>query len=186
MKKTLEALGSKLDAAKLDEQVDVGTEVDHIEDLIWRFNDALESAGEAWLRDNLGAGQFELWFKAINSRLPYLPFYVDDAQSARALDLGIRISDRLGQHDVVMNRVVYGLEKTERGAEIAGYVTAGGFVLMPLKKHAYRQVLKRAIILGGALAADYAAEKGLRTAGASEHTIKGGSLGGHFSHAHPY
>ena len=50
MGRVLEALGRKLDAGKVDEPVEVEAEVDAIEALIWRYNDAIESALETWLR----------------------------------------------------------------------------------------------------------------------------------------
>ena len=53
LRRVLEALGDKLDAARMGMEVNVDAEVKMIEELIFRYNDAIESAGEAWLRDNL-------------------------------------------------------------------------------------------------------------------------------------
>ena len=47
MKRVLDALGDKLDAAKPNEHIEVETEADAVEELIFRYNDALESARDA-------------------------------------------------------------------------------------------------------------------------------------------
>jgi hypothetical protein len=53
MRRLLDALGQRLDEAKVDQPVEVEDDGDEIENLIWRYNDAIESAQDAWLRDNL-------------------------------------------------------------------------------------------------------------------------------------
>lgn len=93
MEQVLEALGGKLDAAKMDEEVDVDSEVDAIEKLIWRHNDALESARDAWLRDDLsreaigpgkgGPGKgcqepYRIWFLPPFLASPFLAYHGEE------------------------------------------------------------------------------------------------------------
>jgi hypothetical protein len=78
MEQVLEALGRKLDAAKVDEEVDVDSEVDAIEALIWRHNDALESAREVWLRQNLGSRAFDHLTLMFSPAAFGLPVFTDE------------------------------------------------------------------------------------------------------------
>ena len=171
--RVLEALGNKLDAARADEHVDVEAEVDQIDYLIWHYNDSLESAGEAWLRENGSGDDIRRLYEMPTPARFFLPASTDEAQEQRCLTQGLRISERLGQHDVVMNRVVFGMKVAEGAGTAAGIALGGGIVVAAYKKAGAWGVTKAVAVMGAGMVADQAAEAGLRAVGASEETIKG-------------
>ena len=169
----LQMLGGKLDAAKIDEQVVVEPEVDQVEELIWRYNDQLESARDIWLRDDL-PGEANARLLAMSTPASFgLPTFTDDDQRARAHRQEMEISRRLRQRDIVMDRVESGATAIERAGTAAGLMIGGGMLLKVAKEGGLWAATK-ALAAGLAVAgAEYGAEYGLSAAGASEQTIRG-------------
>jgi hypothetical protein len=176
IKRVLESLGNVLDAAKLDEAIVVETEVDAVEDMIWRYNDALESARDAWLREDLSGDANARLLQMLTPRSFGLPMFVDDVQAERAHRQEMEISRRLGQRNVRMDRVIVGMQAAEWAGAGAGILLGGGVIISAAKKGGAWAVVKT-IAVGAALAAgEQAIEAGLRAAGAGEQTIKGARL----------
>jgi hypothetical protein len=82
--RVLEALGQALDGAKPDELVQVDSDINSIETLIWRHNDALESARAAWLQDDLGSSVFDRLMLMSSPAAIGLPMFTDEQQADRA------------------------------------------------------------------------------------------------------
>ena len=172
----LRELGGKLDAAKLDEAVDVEAEADQIEELIWRYNNAVESALDAWLHDDLSREASTHLNEMETPSSLGLPRFTDDDQAARALRQASQVAKRSRERDAVMDRLVTGLEITETVTTWTAIVLGAGL----LAKTAWiggRWVFVKTVAVGAAAyIADQAAEKVLRAAGASEQTIRGVKL----------
>lgn len=99
IKEALEAVGQKLDGSEVDESVDVDSDVDAVEELIWRYNDAVESARAVWLRDNLSGNDNTRLLQILTPLSLGLPQFVDEGQAERARRQLTQISHRLGVHD---------------------------------------------------------------------------------------
>jgi len=113
MQRLLEALGQRLDSAKVGEEVDVDADADQIEDLIWRYNDALESARDAWLRDNLSGDANTRMLEMHTPASLGLPMFTDEEQAQRAAKQAGQIGDRLRIRDATMDRIVFGMQVAE-------------------------------------------------------------------------
>ena len=181
IERTLQPLGQKLEAAKLQEEVDVNAEVDQVEALIWRHNDAMESARDAWLRGDFGGNTFNRLTEARNPASLWLPMFVDKQQAERAKAQWKQIGKRLKQRITFLDNVIFAMEIAEQvgtfvsiGFGVGVLVTAvakGGAIV--LVKTAAKMAVGAAISKGVGMAV----EAGLRAAGASEETI------GHVQHA---
>lgn len=125
----LKTLGGKIDFARLDESIEVDAEAQRVEELIWGYNDAIESARDAWLRDDLSSAAHE---RLLSMRAPQdlgLPSFTDNAQAQRAGEQQRRIDQRLaGRHQ---NAKRVGAEsKPANGSECVVCLTVGGHVLV--------------------------------------------------------
>ena len=176
IKRLLDEFGGRLDAAKLNETVDADTEVERCEELIWRYNDSLISARGAWLRDDLSGEANVRLLQMLTPASFGLPFFTDEQQAQEAMRQESQISERLGQRNVTMNRVVYGMEKMEQVGNVAGLAAGGGILVTAAKKGGKWGVVKALAVAAAAAAAEQAVEKGLRAAGAGEQTIRGARL----------
>ncbi len=173
LERLLDALGARLDAAKIGEAVDVDREADQVEELIWRYHDALESARDAWLRDDLKGDENT---RLLQMRTPAslgLPLFLDDQQAERARRQEARISGRLGARNVTIDRIVAGMNAVEFAGNVAGFAVGAGVVIKAAKTGGRWAVVKTIAVGGAFLTAEQAAEKGLHAAGAGEQTIRG-------------
>ena len=176
IERLLQALGAKLDAAKLDEQVDVETEVDAIETLIWSYNDALESARAAWLRDDL-SGDATTRLNQMFTPLTFgLPLFTDQLQADRAQKQQLEISRRLSGRDVTISRVIVGMQVVETATTVAGIAAGGGVVVVAAMKGGKWAVVKTVAAIAAGMAADEVAERVAGAAGLNEQTIRGVQL----------
>jgi TolA-binding protein len=173
IRRLLEALGEKLDGAKTGEQIEVDAEVDTVTDLIWRHNDAMESARDAWLHNNL-SGDLIYRLNEMHTPLRFgLPWFIDDDQAARARKQQAQICQRLGQRDAAMDRLIIGMRVVEGVGILAGFVLGGGLLGRTLVQGGKWVFVKELAVVGAAALAEQGVEKGLRAAGASEQTIRG-------------
>jgi hypothetical protein len=83
--------------ARRRQPVEFETEVDAIEGLIWDFNEALDSARDAWLRENLSPDCYERLAALPTPADLNLPLYVNVAQARKAKTQEERIGQRLGR-----------------------------------------------------------------------------------------
>jgi hypothetical protein len=177
MEQVLEALGRKLDGAKPDEVVEVESEVNDIETLIWRHNDALESARDAWLRDDLGSRAFDRLMLMLSPAALHLPLFTDDQQAERARMQWKQIAKRLDQRIAMFDRIIFGAKAVEAAGTAASLALGAGVVLTAVKQGGKWAVVKTVAKVAASGAAAYGAgealEHGLRAAGASEETIHG-------------
>jgi hypothetical protein len=177
MERVLEALGRKLDAAKLDQVVEIESEVDAIEKLIWRHNDALESARDTWLRYDLGSRAYDQLAAMTSPAALGLPMFVDEQQAERAKDQWKQIGKRLDQRITTLDRVIFGMKVAEYAGAGASLLIAGGVVLKAFQEGGKWAVVKTLAQVAASGAVAYgtgkAVEHGLRAVGASEETIHG-------------
>jgi hypothetical protein len=172
----LDELGRRLDAARLDQEIDVDTDVERCEELIWRYNDSLISARAAWLRDDLSGEALARLAQLLTPRTFGLPPFTDEQQEHETTRLERQISARLGQRNVTMDRVVEGLEWTNVATTVAGIVAGGGMLVTAFKTGGKWAVVKALAVAAAAAAAEQGVEAGLRAAGASDETIRGARL----------
>lgn len=173
MRRVLTELGNKLDGAKLDEAVDVEAEVDQIEELIWRYNNAVESALDAWLHDDLSRESSSRLNEMHTPASLGLPRFTDEDQAARALRQASQVAQRSRERDAAMDRLVVGLQWTETAANWTTIALGVGLLGMAVKQGGKWVFIKALAVGTAAYLAEQAAEKGLRAAGASEQTIRG-------------
>lgn len=176
IKRLLDELGGRLDAAKLDETIGVDSDVERCEALIWRYNDSLISARDAWLRDDLSGEANVRLLQMLAPASFGLPLFTDEQQAQEAMRQGLRISERLGQRNVTMNRVVAALEWTNVGLTATGILVGGGILYGTFKEGGKWAVIKTLAVAAAAAAAEQGVEAGMRAAGASEETIRGARL----------
>jgi hypothetical protein len=176
LKRVLDSLGNVLDAAALDEAIVVEPEVDAVEDMIWRYNDALESARDAWLRDDLSGDANARLLQMLTPRSFGLPMFIDDAQAERARRQELQISERLARRNVRMDRVVFGMQAAEWAGTGAAILLGGGVIISAAKKGGAWAVVKTIAVAAAAAAGEQAIEAGLHAAGAGEQMIKGARL----------
>ena len=134
MRRILEALGRRLDAAALDEQVDVDSDVEAIEALIWAYNDAIESAQDAWLRGDLPDDALRRLNEMLTPASLGLPLFADEQQLQRRVRQGMQIHHESLGRDAAMDRLVFGLQATELGTGAVGILAAGGALVYIAKK----------------------------------------------------
>ncbi len=176
IKQLLDEFGGRLDAAKLDETVDAEAEVELCEALIWRYHDALESARNAWLRDDLSGEADARMAKLLSPSHFGLPRITDEQQDQRAMRQLMQMNARSHGRDKTMNRVVGGLEWTNLALTGAGIVVGGGILVTTFKTGGKWAVVKALAVAAAAGAAEQGVEAGLRAAGADEQTIRGARL----------
>jgi hypothetical protein len=173
IKQVLDALGNKLDAAKVGENTEVEDEADAVEALIFRYNDAIESARDHWLRDDLAGNLNARLLGILNPRSFGLPAFVDDAQAERARKQERAISQRLGERNVTMDRIVFAAQTVEWAGTVAGIALGGGVVLKAAQSGGKWAVIKTVAISAAAMVGEQAVERGLRAVGVSEEVIGG-------------
>jgi len=176
MKEALEALGQKLDASKIDELVDIDSEVDAVEELIWRYNDSIESARGIWLRENLSADDNTRLLQMSTPASFGLPLFLDESQADRSRSQLLQISQRLGVNDRKRDYFYYMASGADLAGTGAGLLLGGGTIAKAAKTGGRWAVIKTVAVAAGASAVDYGAESGLRWAGASETSIRGARL----------
>ncbi len=126
MGQLLDEVGGRLDAATLDETVDIDADVERCEELIWRYHDALESARTAWLRDDL-SGEADLRMaKLLSPSHLGLPRITDEQQDQRAMRQLLQMNARYYGRDKTMDRVVGGMKAVEWVGYGAGIAAGGG------------------------------------------------------------
>jgi hypothetical protein len=170
------SLGAKIDAAQIGEEVDATPDVDRVEELIWSYNDAIESVRETWLRENL-SGALNERLLALNTPLKYgMPLYTDEAQERRAMLQGLEISRRLMGRNAVMDRIVATMQTIEIAGDVAGIALGAGAVITIVKKGG-KWALVKTVIRGVIVdAAARAAERALEEAGVDQATLGGAKL----------
>ncbi len=176
IKRLLDEFGGRLDAAKLDDTVDAEAEVDRCEALIWRYHDALESARDAWLRDDLSGEADARMAKLLSPSHFGLPRITDEQQDQRAMRQLMQMNARSHGRDKTMDRVVGGLEWTNVGLTGAGILVGGGILVTTVKTGGKWAVVKALTVAAAAAAAEQGVEAGMRAAGADEQTIRGARL----------
>ena len=138
----LRDLGARIDSAQLESDVDVDQITEQVESLIWSYQDALESARAAWLRDDLSGDANE---RLIAMRTPLslgLPHFTDEAQQRRAAHQELEISRRLGARNVTMDLVIVGMQTVEVAGDVAGLLLGGGVLVVAYKKGGKWAVVK--------------------------------------------
>jgi hypothetical protein len=176
IKLLLNELGGRLDAGKLDETVDVDADVDRCEALIWRYNDSLISARGAWLRDDLSGDANVRLLQMLMPATFGLPLFADEQQAQEAMRQERQSSQRLGQRNVTMNRVVFGMKAVEWIGYGAGFLAGGGVLYTAYQKGGRWGVIEALAVIAAGAAAEQGVEAGMRAAGASEETIRGARL----------
>jgi hypothetical protein len=171
-------LGEKVIAAKSDEPVEVETDVDEIAALVYRHNDAMERARQAWLDGDLGGDTANSLNSASSPARFGLPMILDDAQATRAKAQRNEITKRLKGREIFFDNLIFAMEVAERVGEVASLAIGAGFVVNAVKtggKIALVKIVSQAVIVEGvartADAASQAIEDALLNAGVSEETI---------------
>ena len=93
----LESLALKIDYAPINDPKEVHAEVDRIDALIRRYNEALERAREVWLRERLSSAAYQRLLTLKGPLHLGLPSFTVDAQRQRTVEQQRRIFTRLGQ-----------------------------------------------------------------------------------------
>jgi hypothetical protein len=176
IQRVLEALGPRLDAAREGESVDVETDVDRVEELIWCYHDALESARAEWLTEDLAGSAMER-LQSLHTPASFgLPFYTDEQQVQRATQQERKINERLRRRNVVMDRVVAGAEVAETAGTVAGWALGGGAFLKAAKTGGRWAVVKLAAKVAAGEAASRILDQAVEAAGVSQQTLAGVKL----------
>ena len=144
--------------------MEVESEVDQIEEQIWHYHDALESARDAWLRGNL-SGEANTRLLGLSTPASFgLPLFTDDQQARCAQQQELQIGRRLHQRNVTMDRI-------HLGAVVVDWTVTGASLLLGLgilasigRKGGRWVVVKTLAGVGAGYLADHAAEAGLRAA----------------------
>jgi hypothetical protein len=171
--RALAALGTRLDMAKLREQVEVEAEAESIESWIWQYNDALESARDEWLRKNLSGDANERMLKLPTPLSFGLPLYTDELQAERAQRQTLQISKRLYGRNVTMDRVVLAAQTVEVAADVAGLAIGGGVLLKIAKKGGKWAVAKALASTAAGMVVEEGAQRGATAAGVNEQALRG-------------
>ena len=176
IERLLEALGEKLDGAEPGADVDVDQDVAQIEEQLFLYNDALESARDVWLRAEMPAEAYNRLTAIPSPAGIGLPLFSLTDQAKRADRQRARILQRLHQDNASMDRAVATMEVADFVGTVAGLAAGAGF-LISAGKTGGRWAVAKAVAVGAvAFAADKAAESGLRAVGAGEATIRGARL----------
>lgn len=176
MRGILEALGQKLDAAPLEEEVDVDAEADAIEALILQFNDSIESAQDAWLRYDLSHEAMSRLESMATPASLGLPMHFDADQSSRLNHQRLQIIARKAGRNTTMDRVVIGATVVKWIGFAAGVFAGVGVVANVFREGGKWAVVKTVGIAAAVAVAEQGVEYGLRAAGANETVIRGARL----------
>ncbi len=162
IKRLLEVLGEKLDAIEVGQEADIDDEVNQIEEQIFLYNDALESAGEAWLAADMPDVAYNRLAALPRTAALGLPLFSDPEQAKRSNRLRYQINQRLHEHNASMDRLITRMEAVETAGSVAG-LFAGGGILVAVGKKGGRWAVAKALAVGvAAIAAEQGAEAGLR------------------------
>ena len=167
------ALEQSRAAASVDQEVEVESDAGAIEDLIWRYNDAVESARAAWLRDDLPHPVLERIYPMRRPLSFGLPRFTDQQQADRDQKLELQIHRRLYGRDVTISRYIVAMQILESAGNAAGIALGGGVVVAAAKKGGKWAVVKTIAVAVAEEAAGRAAERIAASAGASEQTLQG-------------
>ena len=129
MERVLQALGQKLDAAEIGEEVEVESAVDAIEALIWSHHDALEKARGAWLQHNLSHFVYPRIEQVSSPTSLNLPKFVDEQQERRATQQIKQIGRRLDLDLGLRDRGVTSMQVLEAAGMAANLLIGGGVLL---------------------------------------------------------
>jgi hypothetical protein len=176
MRRILAALGQRLDKAKTGEEVDVEAEVAEIDNLIWSYHDALESAREAWLRNELSGRENDRLLTMPTPLSLGLPLFVDEGQAERAQRQQMEISRRLSGRDAMMDRVIFAMKVAEGAGTAAGILLGGGMVVAAYKQGGKWAVAKLLAKEAAGMAAGELAERAAVAAGVDAQVLHGVQL----------
>jgi|GEM_PF-3113652 len=129
MARAVALFSQKLDGAAVGESIEVDADLDAIEDLIWRHNDALESARDIWLRADLKGNTYNRLAMMSDPTSVGLPRFIDDDQPRRAKAQWERISARLGERIAFLDDVIFAMEVIERIGTAASFALGAGIVI---------------------------------------------------------
>jgi hypothetical protein len=169
-------VGQKLDAAKPGEEVDVEYDAAEVNEHLRLYNEDLAVARDVWLRMNLSSDGIARLTELHTPVGLGLPMFASPAQAERARQQRLAISRRLGEQNASMDAWVTGISTVELAANAAGIVAGAGILVVAAKKGGTWAVVKVAAAGAAVIAADKAADAGLRAAGASEQTVRGVQL----------
>ena len=173
IERLLKAAGDKIDAAKPDEEVDLGYEADMVRKHLFLYNEDLAVARDLWLRFSL-SGDANSALIAMHTPVGLgLPMFASPAQADRARQQDLAINRRLRGQNASMDAVVTTVATVELAANAASLVAGAGALIVAAKKGGTWAVVKMVAAGAAAIAADKAADAGLRAAGASDQTIHG-------------
>ncbi len=174
----LQSLARKLEAAKENEEIDVDAEVNHIDRLIWQYNDALESARDEWLRKDLGGTTYDRLVLLSTPAAFGLPLFTDIDQAKRAKQQERTIGQRLGTRIRTLDFIIGVMEAAEWAGTIAEILIPGVLLYQAIKvggKWALRKALKEGAkaAVSGAVGAGVVlgADRAMRTIGVPEEAI---------------
>jgi hypothetical protein len=172
----LESAGEKLDALKTGEQADIDYQVAKTKEYLWRYNDDLEAARDLWLRFDLSEDDIAHLNEMLTPVSLGLPMFADDGQAARASQQINEIGERLRGRLAVWDSTVTAMKAAEVVGDVAGVLAGTGIIFKAVKTGGKWAVVKAVAAGAAAYSVDYAAEKGLRAAGAGDQSIRGTRL----------
>jgi len=150
--------------------------VDRVEELIWSYHDALESARGEWLTQDLAGNAMERLYSLHTPVSFGLPYYTDDQQAQRAAQQERKIYERLRRRNVVWDRVVAGAEAAEAAGNVAGWALVGGALLKAAVTGGRWAVVKLAAKIAAGEAASRILDQAVEAAGVSQQTLAGVKL----------
>lgn len=177
LEKALQAFADKIDAADKGADIEVESDLEQFEDLIWKHNDAMEKTRDAWLRGDLGGNTFDRLVVVSTPVSLGLPMFLDEDQAGRAREQWRQIGDRLEERIAFLDKVIVAMRVTEAAGDVATALLGLGLLITATKVGGKMVLVKTAgKMVAGAVASEaagMAVEAGLRAAGASEETIQG-------------
>ncbi|HEX4143486.1 MAG TPA: hypothetical protein VHY91_08040 [Pirellulales bacterium] len=173
LEQLLNAAGDKIDAAKPGEEADVEYEADMVHKHLFLYNEDLAVARDLWLRFNLSGDANSRLIEMHTPAGLGLPMFASPAQAERARQQGLAIGRRLRGNNASMDALVTGIAVTDTAATAAGILTGAGALIVAAKTTGRWAVIKMVAAGAAAIAADRAAEAGLRAAGAGDQTVRG-------------
>jgi hypothetical protein len=125
----LETLSARLDTAISGEEVDATPAVNHVRELIWSYNNAVECARDAWLHYDLSPSLNEQMLSIDTPTMYGLPWFLDEAQERRAMLQGVEISRRLRGRNELLDRIIAAADVVALSTHVAGVGLGGGSYL---------------------------------------------------------
>jgi hypothetical protein len=101
----LQSLAARFDSARLRQAVPAEADVERIEALFGQYHHALSRAGDAWLRNDLGAAAYARLAAVATPADLGLPLHVDIRQSRAAQAQEEQIGRRLGGRTAALERI---------------------------------------------------------------------------------